>query len=249
MVGGAGPEPVAGERLRAGQEPEIRHAAPSGGGSPSSRRSSNCSRGFRPPAEPPPRTAPPCNGTRLRLSWRQPMQHCFPPVTRPDTRLLVLGSLPGAVSLAEGRYYAHPQNQFWRLIGAVIDRDLAGLDYEARLRGVARCAGRPVGHGRRRHPQGEPRRRHPPPRSERPRRAGRLAAAPEGDRLQRRHLGADRPPAARGAFPASPSSTCLRAARLMPASPSRRSAKPGWPCAPISECRNRGSAPRIRAGR
>jgi len=64
------------------------------------------------------------------------MQHCFDPVTRPDSRLLVLGSLPGAVSLAQGRYYAHPQNQFWRLIGGVIGRDLAPLDYEARLEGL-----------------------------------------------------------------------------------------------------------------
>jgi TDG/mug DNA glycosylase family protein len=61
------------------------------------------------------------------------MHHCFPPVTRPDTRLLLLGSLPGAVSLARQRYYAHPQNQFWRLIGAVIERDLVALPYEARL--------------------------------------------------------------------------------------------------------------------
>ncbi len=61
------------------------------------------------------------------------MHHCFPPVTRADTRLLVLGSLPGAVSLARQRYYAHPQNLFWRLIGAVIERDLVPLAYEARL--------------------------------------------------------------------------------------------------------------------
>ncbi len=61
------------------------------------------------------------------------MHHCFAPVTRPDTRLLILGSLPGAVSLAEQRYYAHPQNLFWRLTGAVIDRDLVSLPYEARL--------------------------------------------------------------------------------------------------------------------
>jgi hypoxanthine-DNA glycosylase len=45
----------------------------------------------------------------------------------------VLGSLPGAVSLAQARYYAHPRNQFWRLIGAAIGVDLAVLDYEARL--------------------------------------------------------------------------------------------------------------------
>src|SRR6187431_3107867 len=61
------------------------------------------------------------------------MHHCFPPVTRSDTRVLVLGSLPGAVSLARQRYYAHPQNQFWRLIGSVIERDLVPLPYEARL--------------------------------------------------------------------------------------------------------------------
>ncbi|HEX8655532.1 MAG TPA: DNA-deoxyinosine glycosylase [Allosphingosinicella sp.] len=61
------------------------------------------------------------------------MQHCFPPVTRPDTRLLLLGSLPGAMSLAEQRYYANPRNQFWRLTGALIGQDLEALGYEQRL--------------------------------------------------------------------------------------------------------------------
>jgi hypoxanthine-DNA glycosylase len=61
------------------------------------------------------------------------MHHCFPPVTRPDTRVLVLGSLPGAISLAEQRYYAHPRNLFWRLMSDVIGRDLVPLAYDDRL--------------------------------------------------------------------------------------------------------------------
>lgn len=61
------------------------------------------------------------------------MHRNFPPVTRPDTRLLVLGSLPGAASLAQQRYYAHPRNLFWRLMSGVTGRDLVPLAYEARL--------------------------------------------------------------------------------------------------------------------
>lgn len=57
----------------------------------------------------------------------------FAPFVFADTRLLILGTLPGEASLREQRYYAHPQNQFWRLTGAVIGReDLPSLEYEAR---------------------------------------------------------------------------------------------------------------------
>jgi double-stranded uracil-DNA glycosylase len=57
----------------------------------------------------------------------------LPPVAANSTRLFLLGSLPGDRSLAEGRYYAHPTNQFWKLVGRVIGCDLASLDYEDRL--------------------------------------------------------------------------------------------------------------------
>jgi hypoxanthine-DNA glycosylase len=58
-------------------------------------------------------------------------------VARNDARLFLLGSLPGDASLAAQRYYAHPTNQFWRLLGAAIGEELQSLDYEARLKRLA----------------------------------------------------------------------------------------------------------------
>ena len=49
------------------------------------------------------------------------------------TTLLIVGSLPGIVSLRQQQYYAHPHNQFWRLVGAIIDTDLEALPYDTRL--------------------------------------------------------------------------------------------------------------------
>jgi double-stranded uracil-DNA glycosylase len=66
----------------------------------------------------------------------QDLKHSFPPVADERTRLLVLGSLPGEESLARRQYYANPRNQFWRLTGAVVGADLAGLDYSERLRAL-----------------------------------------------------------------------------------------------------------------
>jgi hypoxanthine-DNA glycosylase len=56
----------------------------------------------------------------------------FDPVARGSARLLILGSMPGAVSLASRQYYAHPYNEFWKIMGAVIGFD-PGAPYQRRL--------------------------------------------------------------------------------------------------------------------
>jgi len=43
----------------------------------------------------------------------------LPPLVSSRTRLLILGSFPGAASLAAQQYYGHPQNHFWRILQAV----------------------------------------------------------------------------------------------------------------------------------
>lgn len=57
----------------------------------------------------------------------------FAPAVSPQTRVLVLGSFPSVASLAAQQYYAHPRNQFWRVLGALWHIDLQAVDYPARL--------------------------------------------------------------------------------------------------------------------
>lgn len=63
----------------------------------------------------------------------------FAPLAGRAPHTLILGTMPGGRSLQLGQYYAHPQNQFWRLMG-----DLFGasplLPYQARV-GVLKSAG------------------------------------------------------------------------------------------------------------
>jgi hypoxanthine-DNA glycosylase len=69
----------------------------------------------------------------LRYAGGLTLKRSFPAIVDARTRILILGSLPGEASLARGQYYAHPQNQFWRLLGAVIGAELRALEYPDRL--------------------------------------------------------------------------------------------------------------------
>jgi hypoxanthine-DNA glycosylase len=55
------------------------------------------------------------------------------PIVSPAARLIVLGSFPGAASLAAQQYYAHPRNQFWPILSALWGVDLAALGYAQRV--------------------------------------------------------------------------------------------------------------------
>ncbi len=61
----------------------------------------------------------------------------LPPIAPVDARVFILGSLPGDASLTAQRYYAHPTNQFWRLLGQAIGDDLQSLSYDERLKRLA----------------------------------------------------------------------------------------------------------------
>lgn len=58
----------------------------------------------------------------------------FHPSVDANTRLLILGSLPGNASIRQGEYYAHRGNAFWSLLGEVLGEDLRGQPYALRLK-------------------------------------------------------------------------------------------------------------------
>lgn len=55
----------------------------------------------------------------------------FAPIADEDSRILILGSMPGIKSLEQQEYYAHPQNRFWRLLALLLQED-APQDYAAK---------------------------------------------------------------------------------------------------------------------
>lgn len=56
----------------------------------------------------------------------------FPPVVDENSEILILGSVPGVKSLQMQQYYAHPQNQFWKIMFHLFNEEFS-LDYRQRL--------------------------------------------------------------------------------------------------------------------
>lgn len=73
--------------------------------------------------------------TQREAAADAPLLEGLPPILDAGVETLFLGSFPSPASLAAAGYYAHPQNQFWRLLAALTGDDaLIEPDYRERRR-------------------------------------------------------------------------------------------------------------------
>jgi hypoxanthine-DNA glycosylase len=60
------------------------------------------------------------------------MLQAFAPIVSPDSKVLILGTMPGVRSLQLQQYYGHSGNHFWRLMFALFNQPFS-TDYNTRL--------------------------------------------------------------------------------------------------------------------
>lgn len=63
-------------------------------------------------------------------TYNKYMLYSFPPVIGPNTRALIIGSMPGHASLCAGQYYAYKHNAFWRIIFDLFEQGRTPENYE-----------------------------------------------------------------------------------------------------------------------
>ncbi|MCO7175169.1 DNA-deoxyinosine glycosylase [Sporolactobacillus kofuensis] len=59
--------------------------------------------------------------------------YSMPEIVGNDAHILVLGSMPGGVSLAQQQYYANPRNQFWMIVYALIGKTYENPSYAEKI--------------------------------------------------------------------------------------------------------------------
>ena len=65
------------------------------------------------------------------------MDNCksFKPSIDNNSKILILGSMPGVKSLEEQQYYAHPQNRFWKVMSEICNEpEMPKFDYVIKLK-------------------------------------------------------------------------------------------------------------------
>ena len=67
------------------------------------------------------------------------MIQSFAPIDTENSKILILGSMPGVASLRAGQYYAHPQNRFWAIMGRLLSFDPVQTPYDKRVDSLNRA--------------------------------------------------------------------------------------------------------------
>ncbi|HEX8269830.1 MAG TPA: DNA-deoxyinosine glycosylase [Flavobacterium sp.] len=57
----------------------------------------------------------------------------FPPIVDENSEILILGTMPGAMSLAKQEYYGFPQNAFWKIMFTYFDALPLPSEFEQRV--------------------------------------------------------------------------------------------------------------------
>lgn len=56
----------------------------------------------------------------------------FSPISSPNAKILIIGTMPGTKSLELNQYYGHSQNNFWKFMFTIFDQEFSN-DYETRI--------------------------------------------------------------------------------------------------------------------
>ena len=56
----------------------------------------------------------------------------FPPVIHENSKILILGSVPGVKSLEMQQYYGHPQNKFWKIMFEILKEEYSS-EYQEKI--------------------------------------------------------------------------------------------------------------------
>ncbi|RAR47617.1 DNA-deoxyinosine glycosylase [Flavobacterium lacus] len=63
--------------------------------------------------------------------------HSFPSISNQESKVLILGTMPGTASLRLDQYYGHPRNTFWKLLFIIFNEPYS-IDYEIRKKLVVK---------------------------------------------------------------------------------------------------------------
>jgi len=68
------------------------------------------------------------------------LEHPFKPLVFKDSEVLILGSFPSIDSFDKAFYYAHPRNQFWKILSSITSYPINNRDQKIWLLKVAKIA-------------------------------------------------------------------------------------------------------------